>query len=716
MRARIFRVALSLSTAFIICALFGVARGAPGRPTLLSEQTSTRAVALESVTLRSGPFPLTAPVKIGDDDRTRVMIFAMNIYMFAGEDLNDFYVDAEDAQGKHHQLKVEFVGRLPAFEGITEIIVVLNEDLGDAGDVLVRLTLHGIQTNRVRLSVGHTGGGPPDDVGAAPTPAPQTPPAVIPTLDAYTGAATGADTARFMEQAAFGPTRMDVPRVQAMGFRAYLNEQFSAPASSYTSMPLYPLDDQVGCPSDPNNPSKRPDCMQQNYSTYPLQIRFYKNAMSGQDQLRQRVSFALHQIFVVSGRDLIQPSWMAPYLQTLDRNAFGNFRQLLQEITLNPAMGRYLDMAGNSRVNPNENYAREVLQLFTVGPDLLNIDGTPRLDAAGNRIPTYNQATVTNFARVFTGWTFAPPKLWTVDNKSPVVNFADPMVVTNNANVHDTDAKTLLNGAVIPAGLTAEQDLNAALDNIFNHPNVAPFVSMRLIRSLVTSNPSPAYVERVAVVFNNNCAGLYPDAQCTGERGDLKGVVRAILLDPEARGDVKTEADYGRLREPAVFMVSLCRSINDTLNISLFDFVVHGERMDEDVFRPPSVFGYFPADYVVPGTRLAGPEFGTLSASSLFKRLDATYALTYRDGLIYGVADPTSQFSLMPLVDDPVQLVDLLNRLMLHGTMPAEMRQTIIQAVSSVPPTPNIFPSYKLRRMNMAVYLIATSTQYQIQR
>ncbi|HMF57631.1 MAG TPA: DUF1800 family protein, partial [Pyrinomonadaceae bacterium] len=385
MRSAPFKLALSLSALFPVLVIFGAptfARAAPGRPTLLSEQTSTRAVALESVTLRSGPFSLKSPVNLGADNRTRVMIFAMNIYMFAGEDPGNFKVDAEDAQSKHHQLVVEFAGQVPGFEGITEIIVVLGEDLSDAGDVLVSLTLHGIQTNRVRLSVGHAGGGPVDDAGAQPTPPPQIPPAPIPPLDTYTGAATSADTVRFFEQATFGPTVREVPRVQAIGFRAYLNEQFAAPASSYLSQPLYPLDDQVGCPEDPNNTSKRFDCLQQNYSTYPLQNRFFKNAMSGQDQLRQRVALALHQIFVVSGRDIAQPSWMATYLQTLDRNAFGNFRQLLFEITLNPAMGRYLDMAGNSRVNPNENYAREVLQLFTVGPDLLNMDGTPKLDTS----------------------------------------------------------------------------------------------------------------------------------------------------------------------------------------------------------------------------------------------------------------------------------------------------------------------------------------------
>ena len=169
----------------------------------------------------------------------------------------------------------------------------------------------------------------------------------------------------------------------------------------------------------------------------------------------------------------------------------------------------------------------------------MNLDGTARTDAQGKRLPTYDQTTITEFARVFTGWNFAAPKTWAVDGQTSVVNYVDPMIPVNNQNVHDPDQKTLLQGAVLPAGQSTEQDLNAAVDNIFNHPNVGPFIATRLIRSLVTSNPDPAYVQRVAVTFNNNCAGLYAAANCNGERGDLQAVVRAILLDPEARGDVK---------------------------------------------------------------------------------------------------------------------------------------------------------------------------------
>ena len=714
-----YRVACALirictAAAFVAVAL-GLADAATGKPTLVSAATSTRAVALESFTQKSEPFSTTPTFDFNSDHRNRIMIFAFNLYKFADDGVDAFKVDAEDASHRHYSLPVEFAGPVPGFEGITQINVRLSDDLGDVGDVLIGLTLHGIATNRVRVGIGHIGGGPADDSGALPTPAPAAPPAPTAPLDHYAGPASDADTVRMLEQAAFGPTRNEVPRVESLGFRAYLNEQFAATPSGYPSLPLYPSDDGVGCPTGPS----RTNCLRDNYSMYPLQTRFFKIALSGNDQLRWRVAFALHQIFVVSGRDIYEPSWMTAYLQTLDRNAFGNFRQLLYEITLNPAMGTYLNMVGNSKVKPNENYAREVLQLFSVGPDLLNLDGSPRTDVQGRRIPTYNQATITDFARVFTGWNFAPQKTWVVDGQTSVVNYTDPMIPVNNQNVHDQDAKTLLGGAVLPAGQTTEQDLNAAIDNIFNHPNVGPFIAKRLIRSLVTSNPSPAYVERVAVTFNNNCAGLYPDSPCSGERGDLKAVVRAILLDPEARGDVKTDPDYGKLREPVLFIVALCRVITD--NAGFPDGTYFGDqspRLDQDVFRPASVFGYFPAEYGVPGTNLTGPEFGGLSVTSSVARINVGYSFIYRRrDITFGVSsfsNGTAPYLLRFLADDPPQMIALINRLMLHGTMTDALRQSVVQAVTAVPVVQD--PEYRWHRWGMALSVVSSSPQYQIQR
>ena len=703
-----------------MCGTLSLVKAGPQGPILLSEPDSTRAIALDATTFTREPFAATAAIKFGADQRTRIMLFAMNLDLLPNEltdgngieDCNKapkaFTAEAEDSLRRRYALTVECVRRVPEQEWMYAVVLRLNDSMGNLGDVLININLHGVASNRVRVAIGHKGGGPPDDSSAVATPAPAVLPSPIPTptVPPLRGPASTADVVRFLEQATFGPTSAEVARVRSIGFRAYLNEQFAAPMSSYPTLTLMPTDQNTGCPS--GSPST---CGRDNYTMYPLQMRFFQNALNtqpGNDQLRQRVAFALHQIFVVSGRDVNQPSWMAPYLQTLDRNAFGNFRQLLYEITLNPAMGNYLDMAGNNKNNPNENYAREILQLFSVGLDKLNPDGTPQLDANGNRIPTYDQATITHFARVFTGWVIPG-----VPGQAGVPDYINPMVVTRETN-HDTGQKVLLNGAVLPAGQTSAKDLNDAIDNIFNHSNVGPFIGKQLIQHLVTSNPSSAYVERVAAAFNNNCSGLYPDSPCSGARGDMKAVITAILLDPEARGDAKTAQDYGHLREPALFITNILRACEATSDGYLNPNSV---TLEQDVFRPPTVFNYFPADYVVPGTDLSGPEFGILSTSTALRRANFVNTILF-NGIAAGTNAPTGTPALtlpalQPLADDPSALVEELNRLMLHGTMSKTMRNSIVQAMSSVPTTD---ASYKLKRARMAVYLVATSSQYQVEK
>jgi hypothetical protein len=698
---------LSVCAILVFCGRFELAEAAGG-PIILTEPTSTRAVAVEAVTLRKEPFSLTMPVPFSTDTRNRIVFFVMNLELLAGEGANALTVEAEDSQKRRYIFRVENVTPVPGYTWMSQVTVRLSDDIGDVGDVLVRINLHGMSSNRVRIAIGHMGGGPPDDPGSVATPAPGPPapqPTPQPTPNPFTGAATSPDTIRFLEQATFGPTPAEIARVQTIGFRAYLTEQFNAPASSYPLLTLMPTDQGQGCPT-----GSAATCGRDNYSMYPLQLKFFQNALTGNDQLRQRVAFALHQIFVVSGRDVTLPSWMAPYLQTLDRNAFGNFRTLLHEITLNPGMGLYLDMLGNSRTNPNENYAREILQLFSVGPDKLNLDGTPQLDAQGNRIPTYDQATINNFARVFTGWRLAPPKVTTINGVNyNVFNYQDPMIVTSENN-HDTGQKVLLDGAVLPAGQNSTQDLNAALDNIFNHPNVGPFIGRQLIQHLVTSNPSPAYVERVARVFNNNCAGLYPDTLCSGARGDLKAVVTAILLDPEARGDVKTDSNYGRLREPVQFITNILR-ISGAASDGYLN--PNASTLDQDVFRSPTVFNYYPADYVIPGTALSGPPFGILSTTTSLRRANFVNTIIY-NGIAPSVNAPTGTqvplTALMALASDPTALVNELDRLMMHGTMSPGVKTSIVNAVSSLSATNT------LGRARMAVYLVASSSQYQIAR
>jgi uncharacterized protein (DUF1800 family) len=503
-----------------------------------------------------------------------------------------------------------------------------------------------------------------------------------------------ADVIRFLEQSTWGPTPALIDHVRTVGFERFLDEQFNATASSYPTMPLFPTTrDEATCPSGST-------CVRDNYTLYQVQNRFFVNALYGEDQLRQRVAFALHQIIVVSGVDITQPSWMTPYLQILDRNAFGNYRQLLQEISLNPAMGNYLDIANNNRTLPNENYAREILQLFSLGTVRLNTDGTQQLDATGQPIPTYTQETVNNFARVFTGWRFATAPA------PGVPNYIDPMVAV--ATNHDTLAKTLLNGRMLPAGQTAARDLSDALDNIFEDDNIGPYISRQLIQHLVTSNPSPAYVGRVALVFNG----------ASGSRGDLKAVVRAILLDPEARGDQKIDASYGRLRHPAQFIVNVLRAFNarsaDGTTQSDGYLNPQAVNMGMDLFRPPSVFSYFSPSGTVPGSGgVRGPEFGLLTTSTALRRANFINTMAFSRIAVGANAPAGTSLDLAPLqalAGNPGTLVDTLNGLLLHGTMSNEMRTSVVNAVTAVA------ASNPLKRARTALYLVASSSQYQVER
>ena len=500
-----------------------------------------------------------------------------------------------------------------------------------------------------------------------------------------------ADIVRLLEQATWGPTDAAINHVRKAGMTAWLDDQLLEPASSYPTMALWPTTVPLDCDSN---------CQRDNYSMYLLQRRFFTNALYGPDQLRQRVAWALHRLIVVSGTDVNQPAWMVPYLQIFDRNAFGNFRQLLEDVTLNPAMGRYLDMATSTKTNPNENYGREILQLFSIGLNQLNADGTVAVDGDGQPLPTYDQSVVTGFAHVFTGWRLAT-------SPAPgTPNYLDPMVL--KATNHDTGTKQLLD-KVLPAGQTADKDLADALDDIFNHPNVGPFVSMHLIHALVTSNPSPAYVARVAGVFADDG---------TGTRGNLGAVVRAILTDSEARGEAKTDPNYGRLKEPAQFIVNVLRAFNprsaDGTTTSDGYLDPQAVTMGQDVFKPATVFSYYPADFLVPGSgNVLGPEFGILSATTALKRANFVNTVVFSViGTAMNAPNGTSidLSKLQALAAKPESLVTELNRLLLHGTMSSDVQTAIVNAVNAVSATK------PLLRAQQALYLVATSSQYQVER
>jgi uncharacterized protein (DUF1800 family) len=748
-------------------------------PVLFSSATSTRAIALEAVTMKAEPFSLTSTVQFNANDaRTRITLFCMNLDLLQGESANALTADAEDGAHNHYPLTVEYVGTVPPdthypdgaittdFRGIYMIVLRLNDNMtSNLGDVLVRLNLHGMSSNRVRVGIGSIGGGPADDAGAVPTPAPATPPSPVTPLTIAQYQAqfsnpafpSDQDLRRFLEQASWGGKGddSDFNHLRSVGMQAYINEQFNTTpqfvdsttdplfplASDYPFSPLYPTF-YPGSPTPPCDAT----CLRDNYSMYPLQRQLMLNALSQPDQLRQRVAFAIHKFIVVGGQQLNmnETSWYAPYLQTIDRNAFGNFRTMLLEITLNPGMGEYLNMRGNSVVSritptPNENYAREIMQLFSIGVDTLNQDGTPVLDAQGNRVPSYDQNTIANLARVFTGWDLAPNKVWSFDGSTPVSNYLDPMVPNGNANRYDIAQKTLLtdirgpNPVVIPACPTsgptacsvvgtsgqqlantqqyARDSLNAAIDNLFYHPNTGPYVCIQLIHQLVTSNPSPAYVGRCAAAFANNGSNT---------RGDMKAVITAILLDPEARGDVKTDPNYGHLREPVLLLTHLLRAFNATSDGVLVTSTGGSftTALGQNVFNPPTVFSYFPSDYILPGTSLFGPEFGILDTSTSYGRANLVNTLFLANGGNGIPAAPPNRpsgtqlnySSYQVLAGNPQQLVDTLNAKLMHGTMSAAMNANIVSTVNG------IASSDAAGRTRTAIYLVASSAQYQVER
>ena len=488
---------------------------------------------------------------------------------------------------------------------------------------------------------------------------------------------------RFLEQSTFGPTPALVAQVQQSGLQAFLTSQFATPATAYPT----PTADET--------------------DLGPLQQRFWVHALTGQDQLRQRVALALGEIFVIGGDKIGDPTGYTNYLKLLNSDAFTNYRQIMKDVTLSPAMGHYLDMVDNNKPkngdHANENYARELMQLFTLGTTLLNEDGSLQFDASNNPIATYSQDQVQEFALAFTGWTY-PTMPGATQQKHNPPYWTGPMVATDSN--HDTTAKQLLtytnaaSGGLLPGGQTAQQDLDGAIDNIFNHPNLPPFVSRQLIEHLVTSNPSPAYIQRVADVFKNNGSSV---------RGDMKAVITAILLDPEARrGDDSTTANPvdGHLQEPILFIAGLLRAFGATSDGSNLSFP--GSTMGQNALFSPSVFNFFSPNFMIPGTSLYGPEFQILTTATSLNR--ANFVNTFVFGSL-GSGTTVNFSSYGSQASNPGALLDTLNTLMLHGTMTDDMKTSILTAMQAVPAGSN----QGLQEAQTAIYLIGSSSQYQVQ-
>ncbi len=526
-------------------------------------------------------------------------------------------------------------------------------------------------------------------------------------------AAKRADAVRLLKQASFGPTFPETARVAQMGAEACLEEQFVQSPSRYTASAWVPSTKPTTCINDTTPPLRADSyCQRDNYSNFVPQREFWQHALSNPDQLRQRVAWAWSQFFVISALEISLPYGMLDYQQMLRDNAFENFGTLLKKVTLHSAMGEYLDMANNQKpdvargTTPNENYAREVLQLFSIGLNELNLDGTAKLDAAGRTIPTYDNEEIEGYAYTFTGWTYP-----TIPGQAPTPtklngrNWAGTMEIREYA--HDLSVKELLDGVKSKPNVATAQDLDGALSTIFAHRNVPPFVSKFMIQKLVTGDPSPQYVERVARVFLDNGRGT---------RGDMRAVVRAILLDPEARGPEKFDSRYGQLTEPVLYVANIARALNAKTDGVYFRSTTGS--MGQNVFSPPTVFNYYPPDHTLVGNGVTAQEFALLNTSTTFSRIN------FADQMLMGVGtkvapDATvfgaigTEFDWSPftaVAADPEALMNKVAEVLTGVPFSSAMKAAIRPAIEALAATDT------LGRAKTAMYLAVVSPTTQVKR
>ncbi len=556
---------------------------------------------------------------------------------------------------------------------------------------------------------------------------------------------TRADASRFLHQASFGPNEATLAEVQARGPRKFLVQQFAAPVSRYTyTTPGYADRDQIHvylgdfCAQFAPGTPARDNCWRDWYTSMPVQWDFFRQAVSGEDQLRQRIAFALGQIFVTSGVELSGAYGFAEYHQQLRDLAFGNFRDLLDAVTLSPFMGAYLNMVNNDGASPNENYARELLQLFSIGTCMLNPDGTLQ---SGACVATYDNARVREYAYALSGWTYPVGGKLSWCNplcsgwKNPPY-YRGPMQPV--AARHDKLQRSLLSNVTAPAGRSPRQGLDAVLTSLMSHQNVGPFIARRLIQFLVTSNPTPAYVGRVAAAFDSGRFVDGPASFGTGTKGDMKATIAAILLDPEARDPmVAAGPDYGLLREPAVFMAGAIRAIDGITDGERLGLWNWGAGMSQAVFNAPSVFNFFSPDFPLTGTRLVGPAFQIATTNTNFARVNFVNDIVYwwygkgaglaPNATIPGATGTRLQYgqweSLITNAEtDSIRVVDRLDELLVSGRLTSAEKQAIAAAMDQWRSTDtwltdaNNGSNWKRERVKTAVYLILASPQYQVQR
>lgn len=755
MVSRTSRFVRIITAAFVISMVSAVSFAQddpdPNSPTpiLLSESGSTRALAVEDT-----GFSQYRVAKIRSrafEPNSRIVLYLANLSLMKGEDAGAFRVYAIDKRGHQYRFPTLTLQPVSDARNVWALTTLLTDEIGywpapeADGDIAVFVTWRGLASNTVKLGLGQMGGGIGEIPNGVPTPIGTKIAKDRTSSENLLGYRWSSDRFRFLEQSTFGPTQALDQRVRRIGLRTWLAEQFEMGSTPLPKDPLQPVNAPVtvcdgGADDVPAN------CGRDTYSMYKPQTWFMKEAYYGEAQLRLRVSWALAQIWVTSGNDVQQGRHMVEFFQILNQNAFGNYKDIMRLVTKNPAMGTYLDMAISTRTNPNENYPREILQLFSTGLFVLKQDGTLQLDAQNNPIPTYDQNGVNNLTKIMTGWGLCSVAASCPNIVAGTQNYIDPMILNPgvtavNNNRHDLTAKSFTlnswptstplniaacsNCTTLPNIQTyAENSLTQAIDYIFAHQNVGPFVSKTLIQHLVTSDPTPAYVSRVAAVFNAN----------KSNPSQMKEVVKAILLDPEARGDVKTDPMFGKLREPVQFATNILRGLNvrgavaGTQSDGSFGVVGFGRTngqvgefigMAQVPFLPPTVFNFYPPEYVVPGTAFLGPEFALMTTGTSITRTNfvnrmvmnttpiAVAAPDFPTGTGIDIAD----LVYLATIDTSANwLVDELNTRMMHGQMSSTMRSTIRTAVTAVA------SSNPTLRTQTAIYLIATSSQYQVQR
>ncbi|MEO8134277.1 MAG: DUF1800 family protein, partial [Betaproteobacteria bacterium] len=519
-----------------------------------------------------------------------------------------------------------------------------------------------------------------------------------------------ADAVRLLEQASLGPTEALVQEVKTKGAARWIDEQLALNVTKMTQYEAF-LDVPGRICMDDTTPPISPEnfCGTYNVAQDPVGWEFFRQSKTAPDQLRMRLAHVWHQVLVVNNAGGTYS--VADFQQRLRDHVFSTYEDLLFRFTVSPQLGSFQNWVFNlpehDGIKPNENYARELMQLFSIGPNLLNDDGTAKTDAAGRVLPAYTQADVATMARVFTGYGF-PIVPGAPFQFSGMRYFFGDMVGFDG--LHDQGAKSLFNGAVqLPANNGADSDVRSAVRAVINHPNAPAFLSKQLIQKTVTSNPGPGYVARIAAVFRDNGKGV---------RGDLAAVTRALLLDPEARGARKIDPEYGRLREPALFWTAMLRALDVTTD-GYWPYALTGE-IGQRLFDSPTVFNYYPAEGTLLGSSLPAAEFGLYSTSAFLSRANMVNGLLYNaDGGRWGpmpwvknaVGTPTPPLTAFVAdAANPGLLIERLDRLFLHGTLRAEMRKTMLNAINAIP------AGDPLRRTRMAVNLVLVSIPYQVQK